>query len=122
MANPESEPERELVERAINLACKFGGYCEWERRAAIRIRSTAELKGLLPAGIKTLLCDYVARMPGSVSQVVEKRAEYSDRRHYFKVVIPVPEFSGGLFVELILTDDDPTDPTVLIVNAHEQGH
>ena len=39
---------------------------------------------------------------------------------YYKVILPVPGLLQGLFVELVLTDDDADVPSVMIVNAHEQ--
>jgi hypothetical protein len=52
--------------------------------------------------------------------VEETRPEYEDRPFYYKAIIPVPEFRHGLFVEIVLDDDDPDLPTVRLVNAHEQ--
>jgi hypothetical protein len=44
------------------------------------------------------------------------------RDFWFRIVLPVPGFAHGLFVELVLEDDDPDPdvPGVVIVNAHEQ--
>src|SRR6266540_5763532 len=41
-------------------------------------------------------------------------------RFYYKVILSVPGLIHGLFVELVLTDDDKDLPSVMIVNAHEQ--
>lgn len=68
-----------------------------------------------------MLCEYVAAHGGEVKQVVEKRDEYRrERRFYYKLILPVEAFLHGLFVELVLADDDDELPSVLIVNAHEQ--
>ena len=37
-----------------------------------------------------------------------------------RIIVPVPGFRCGLFVEIVLADDDDEYPAVLIVNAHEQ--
>lgn len=72
------------------------------------------------ATIRQQLCDFVASHPEAVIQVAERRDEYLDRKFYYKVILPVAEIKNGLFVELILDDDDPNYPVVLIVNSHEQ--
>ncbi len=57
-----------------------------------------------------------------LGQVEERRNEYRDRqRFYYRAVISVPELRRGLFVEIVLVDDDPESPSVEIVNAHEAG-
>ncbi|HEV7222838.1 MAG TPA: hypothetical protein VGN42_09060, partial [Pirellulales bacterium] len=87
---------------------------------ARRVRAKPPCEGLTPEGIKRLLCEFVAVQAGEVRQVAENRSEYGDRRFYYKVVVPVKEFSRGLFIELVLVDDDADYPVVAIVNAHEQ--
>ena len=52
-------------------------------------------------------------------QVAEKRPEYQDRPFYYKVVLPLADLPRGLFVEIVLDDEDPDLPVVRIVNAHE---
>ena len=121
MTDPVDLHELQLVELAIALGRTTGGCCEWQDRAVRRIRAQPPLRGFTPEGIKQLLCEFVARQQGAVEQVVENRDEYRDRRFYYKVVVPIPEFVRGLFIELVLIDDDPEYPVVSIVNAHEQG-
>ena len=60
------------------------------------------------------------RQEGAVIQVEESRPEYDDRSFYYKAIIPVEGLPHGLFVEIILDDDDPELPSVRIVNAHKQ--
>lgn len=66
-----------------------------------------------------LLLDHVER-GGELLQVRERRGEYADRRFYYKAIVAVPGLLRGLFIEIILVDDDVDCPAVLIVNAHEQ--
>ena len=114
-----SDPaELALVVTAIT--CRVTGSCEWDDRAARRVRTDPDLKDFTPDGIKALLEEFVANHGGKLQQVVETRPEYSDRRFYYKAIIPVPEFKSGLFVEIVLDDDDPELPAVRLVNAHEQ--
>ena len=114
------ERDLELVKKAIALGQSTRGCCEWEDRASRRIRRSPPLEGFTPEGIRELLINHLQNHPDQVIQVREKRAEYPDRLFYYKVIFPVSEFVRGLFVELILVDQDPDYPSVLIVNAHEQ--
>jgi hypothetical protein len=50
----------------------------------------------------------------------DERAEYNDRRHYYKAIVPAAGFPLGLFVEIVLSEEDPDLPGVLLVNVHEQ--
>lgn len=120
MASPTDPTELDLIRRAIILGQSTGGCCEWREAAARRIRERPPVAGLTPDGIKRILCDYVASQGGEIIQVPEKRAEYRDYRFYYKVILPVPDLSRGLFVELVLADNDPTYPVAVIVNAHPQ--
>lgn len=117
MGAPLDPDELALVEKAIT--CGTTGCCEWDDRAARRLRKAPPGPGLTPEGIKDLLVLYVSA-GGRVIQVVEKRPEYNDRRFYYKAVVPVAGLPRGLFVEIVL-DDDAELPSVRIVNAHEQS-
>lgn len=119
MTGPPDPVEHALVVKAIELARRFKGCCEWSESSARRVRQRPPCEGLTPEGIKELLIQHVEQK-GKLVQVREKREEYDDRRFYYKVVVPVPGFVRGLFVEVVLVDDDPDCPAVLIVNAHEQ--
>jgi hypothetical protein len=110
--------ELDLVRRTVT--CRVTGCCEWDDRAARRVRADADLQGFTPEGIKDLLYDFVAHQGGEIHQVEETRPEYSDRPFYYKAIVPVAEFRHGLFVEIVLDDDDPDLPAVRLVNAHEQ--
>ncbi len=121
MAEPADADELALVVRAITLGLTTGGCCEWQDRAARRLRANPPVEGLTPEGIKQLLCQFVAAQLTEVTQVWEKRQEFQDRLYYYKVVVPVTGVRQGLFVELVLIDEDEEFPVVSIVNAHEQG-
>jgi hypothetical protein len=119
MAAPKDPAEHQLVVKAIT--CNVGGCCEWDEKAARRVRSQPPWPGLTPEGIKELLIDGVANQGVEVIQVEEKRDDYKDRPFYYKAIVPVKELRHGLFVEFVLDDDDPELPVVRIVNAHEQN-
>lgn len=119
MAAPIDPDEHALALKAIELARRFKGCCEWKEPSARRIREKPPCEGLTPEGIKELLLQHIEGS-GELLQVREKRHEYADHPYYYKAIIAVPGFVRGLFVELILTDVDADCPAVLIVNAHEQ--
>ena len=54
---------------------------------------------------------------GTIDQTPETRPEWNDRPfHYdFRLVID----GWRVYIETILVDDDPTDPTVHIVSMHD---
>jgi hypothetical protein len=117
MAN-DNPDELDLVVKAITS--HVSGDCEWQERAARRVRGDSDLKGLTPEGIKALLQVYVAGHPDQVRQVRDNRPEYAHQNFFYKVIVPVDEFKHGLFIEIILIDADPKDPAVQIVSTHEQ--
>jgi hypothetical protein len=120
MAEPKDPDELKLVHLAVTLS-HVTGCCEWDEKAARRFGSQPPLPNLTPEGVTQLLHEYVVNQGGEIIQAEEKREEYSDRPFYYKVVIPVEGLRRGLFVELVLDDDDADCPVVRIVNAHEQG-
>jgi hypothetical protein len=113
--------ELALVMHAIALGKSARGYCEWQESAVRRLLHRPPFPGFTPEGIRERLCRFVVDENGTVAQVKEKRLERMDRRYYYKAIVPVPELARGLFVELVLIDDDAKAPAVQIVNAHEQG-
>jgi hypothetical protein len=120
MGEPINPAELALVCKAIALGETTGGCCEWNEKAARRIRERPPCEGLTPEGVRQLLIEFVVRQGGKVIQVKERRAEHPDRQFYYKAIVPVASFVHGLFVELVVTDDDDDYPSVAIVNAHEQ--
>lgn len=114
-----SAEELDLVKKAILLGRIITGCCEWHERGLKRVQTDAELAGLTPTAIRELAIEFVLG-GGIIGQVKEKRPEYDEYEFYYKVVVPVPEFSPGLFVEMRLVDPDTDCPTVLLVNAHAQ--
>lgn len=111
--------ELALVVKA--LTCTLSHCVLWkDDRTERRIRADRELQGLTPNGIKALVREFV-RSGGTIGQIREMRPEYVDGfDFYFKAVISVEDLPLPLFVEMVLTDDDPDCPVVMIVNAHLQ--
>jgi hypothetical protein len=116
MGEPKDPEELKLVRLAISLDVR--GCCEWDEQEARRIDAQPPLPGLTPEGLRELLQEFV-RKEGEIVQVEEKRQE-RDRPFYYKAIIPVSGLRHGLFVEVVLVDDDAEYPAVHIVNAHEQ--
>ncbi|HTU92213.1 MAG TPA: hypothetical protein VMF69_19175 [Gemmataceae bacterium] len=106
----------ELVRKAI--LSRTTGDCEWSESAARRMQSDPSLSEWTPESILALLRDYVAQ-GGSIDRRTETRSEYP-QDHWYRVVVPVKQFRHGLFVEIILVDEDPEAPAVQIVSVHEQ--
>ena len=106
----------ELVRSAILSSTT--GDCEWMDSVLQIMRSDPSLSGFTVKGLTTLLQDHVAQ-GGSIDRRSERRSEYPQERRY-RVIVPVKQFKHGLFVEIILVDEDPEAPAVQIVSIHEQ--
>lgn len=117
MAAPDDPVEFALVKRAITSGLR--NCCVWDEKGARNFRSPSRVDHLTPEWVHEELIRYV-KGGGDVIQVREKRFEYSDRSFYYKVVLQVEGLPRGLFVEIVLDDDDEDCPAVRIVSAHEQ--
>jgi hypothetical protein len=54
-----------------------------------------------------------------IKQVVEDRPDFKGQYDfYYKVILLLDDFPRGLFVEMVLVDEDPDCPCVALVNAH----
>jgi hypothetical protein len=74
------------------------------------------LKGHDLRSIAKLMHDHL-QAGGRPDQVRERRPEYNDRDYHYDFRLPV---AGRLvYIETILVDDDPTDPTIHIVSMHD---
>lgn len=119
MPEPLDPAEHALVIKAISLARRFTGCCEWKESSARRVREKPPSEGMTPEGIKELLIQHIEQ-GGELRQVREKREEYTDHRYYYKAVAALPGFVRGLFIEVVLVAATAIVPQFLIVNAHEQ--
>lgn len=54
---------------------------------------------------------------GLIDQVRERRPEWSDRDYHYDYLVSIQ--GQIIYVETILVDDDPTDPTIHIVSIHD---
>ncbi len=74
------------------------------------------LEPLSPRNIARILYEYVHH-GGGIDQVREHRPEWSDRDFHYDFRVPI----GGrvIYIETVLVDDDPTDPTIHVVSIHD---
>jgi hypothetical protein len=114
-------PQLNLVQKAIRSG--IYGHIQWKDSAARLVRDDPDLAGMTPEGIRTLLRQYVLD-GNTLTTRQETRQEYlegtPDDPFWYRAVIPVSELPRGLFVEVRLIDDDPDEPWVEIVSAHQQ--
>lgn len=54
---------------------------------------------------------------GEIDEVKESRPEWSDRWFHYDFRIPIE--GRLLYIEMILIEDDPDDPTVHVVSIHD---
>ena len=111
MIDPE---EHALVVKALTSG--LSNCVSWDEKAARRVMES----GLNPRSIKSETIDLVkSKGPSVLIQKPETRDPWKDNyRFYYKVILPSDVYRGGLFVEMILTDDDREFPVVVFVNSH----
>jgi hypothetical protein len=54
---------------------------------------------------------------GVIDQVREQRPEWSDRDYHYDYRVTI--CGRVIYIETVLVDDDPTDPTIQIVSIHD---
>ena len=93
---------------------RFTGYVVWRQVAEEWVRR--ELDYHTTTRIGELMFEHV-RAGGRIDQVEETRPEHSSFRYHYDFRLSV---EGRLvYLETVLDDDDPDDPTITVVNAHE---
>jgi hypothetical protein len=112
--------ELALVEKAIRSG--LSNCFDWVNdKVLARVRSEPSLQGLTPEYVKRRLHDFIAKEGGRIEQRKEEREHWRDcRRFWYRAVIPEDGFPHGIFVEIVLVDDDQDCPVVALVNAHSQ--
>jgi hypothetical protein len=68
--------------------------------------------------IAKLMHDYL-QAGGRPDQVRERRPEYNDRDYHYDFRLPIPGRQHQVYIETILVDDDPSDPTIHVVSMHD---
>jgi hypothetical protein len=89
-------------------------YVTWKDVARDWVGQHLEL--MSPRDIARTLHEHVEK-GGVIDQVRERRPEWSDRDFHYDFRVSISE--RIIYVETILVDDDPTDPTIHIVSIHD---
>lgn len=76
------------------------------------------LEGYDLRAIAKLMYDHL-QAGGKPNQVRESRPEYNDRDYHYDFRLSVPGRQQPVYIETILVDDDPSDPTIHIVSMHD---
>jgi hypothetical protein len=93
---------------------KYAGYVTWKRAAQEWVERNMD--GYTTRALGHEMFRFV-EAGGVIDQVRETRPEWSERRFHFDFRIPL---AGRLiYIETILVDDDPEDPTIHVVSIHE---
>lgn len=93
---------------------RFTGYVDWKESALSWARR--QLGESDPRQIARLMFDHV-NAGGEIDQVAETRPEWNDRPFHYDLRVSI---SGRLvYIETILRDDDPSDPTIRVVSIHD---
>ncbi len=112
-------PDEELALVRKALTCGLSNCVEWINvKEAHRVRSNPANQGLTPEGVKRRLLDFVRKNPDAVEQRREQRRDDYPRDFWYRVKVPIEGFPRGLFVEIVLMDEDPDVPYVGLVSAH----
>jgi hypothetical protein len=90
------------------------GYITWKSVARAWVEKN--LTGFTTRAIDEELFRYV-EAGGVVDQVRETRAEWSEYRFHYDFRIPIA--GKQFYVETILVEVDPNDPTIHVVSIHE---
>jgi hypothetical protein len=110
---PLTDPDTLAAFKHVLANWNVTDYVTWKDVAAEWVGRN--LPGLTLRDVARLLHDHVLA-GGVIDQVRERRPEWSDRDFHYDFRVP----AGGrlVYVETLLVDDDPTDPTVHIVSIH----
>lgn len=93
---------------------QFTGYITWKPIARQWVEQN--LEGWTTRSVGAEMFRFFAA-GGDVDQVREKRPEWSGQRFHYDFRMDV----GGrsLYIETILVEDDPDDPTIHVVSIHD---
>ena len=90
------------------------GYVTWKRTARQWVEDS--LEGFTTRAVGESLSLYV-EAGGVIDQVRESRPEWSEHRFHYDFRMDI----GGrhVYIETILVEDDPQDPTIHVVSIHD---
>jgi hypothetical protein len=98
------------------------GCLEWDGSAARRVVESSDMQGLTPRYIKRRVIEFIrTNGESAVEQRPETRENWKDKyKYWYKIILPEHGFKRGVFVEIILSWNDPDFPELTIVNAHPE--
>ena len=87
---------------------------EWKETAQEWVR--CRLSNLTLRAVAELMYNHVTG-GGEIDQVPEQRPEWNDYDYHYDLRVPI---AGKLiYIETLLRDDDPDDPTIHVVSIHD---
>lgn len=93
---------------------RFTGYITWKPVA--RQWLERNLEGFTTRSVAEEMFQFVAA-GGEIDQTTETRPDWSEHRFHYDFRMEI----GGrlLYIETILVEDDPNDPTIHVVSIHD---
>jgi hypothetical protein len=96
------------------------GNIMFQDKAARTVRDDPAMKNFTPNGIRRLLHEFV-KVHKHLLDEHENTEQYREEHPFwYRAVVPVPDFPHGLFVKVLLVDEDEDEPFVENVSAHPQ--
>ena len=111
---PLQDPEIRALFKSALSNYRYEGYITWKDSALAWLGR--ELSGVSYRMVNELLHKHV-QAGGEIDQIPERRPEWNDRPFHYDLRVPIT--GRLLYVETILVDDDPSDPTIHVVSIHD---
>src|SRR6267142_6843308 len=92
----------------------YRGYVEWKATATQWVKD--HFLRLTPRDIAALMYQHV-EAGGEIDQIPEQRPEWNDRDFHYDFRLRIDH--RLIYIETVLVDDDPDDPTIYVVSIHE---
>ncbi len=110
---PLTDPELLARYKSALSNWRVTGYVTWKELAELWLRDNL---GLTARNVAQLMNDHV-QAGGEIDQVPEQRPEWADYEFHYDLRLPI---AGRLiYIESVLKDEDPNDPTVHVVSIHD---
>lgn len=90
------------------------GYITWKEIAREWVERN--LAGLTTQAVGELMYTHV-KAGGTIDQVHERRVEYSEFEYHYDLRFEIE--GRRVYIETLLNDDDPDDPTIHVVSIHD---
>jgi hypothetical protein len=111
---PLTDPELVAKLRRILAQWNFTGYVTWKPLAREWVEKN--LEGVTTRAIGEELFRHL-NAGGEVDEVKEMRPEWSEFRFHYDFRVSIE--GRLLYIETILVEDDPHDPTIHVVSIHD---